>query len=38
MTYPGMGHDLSRELWPAIADEIAGVAGVGSRTEEEHTG
>lgn len=25
--YPGMGHDLPRALWPAIADEIAGIAG-----------
>jgi pimeloyl-ACP methyl ester carboxylesterase len=22
VTYPGMGHDLPRELWPAIIDEI----------------
>ncbi|MET0864041.1 MAG: alpha/beta hydrolase [Nakamurella sp.] len=26
--YPGMGHDLPRALWPAIADEIAATAGV----------
>jgi pimeloyl-ACP methyl ester carboxylesterase len=24
--YPGMGHDLPRELWPAIVDEIAALA------------
>lgn len=23
VTYPGMGHDLPRELWPAIIDEIS---------------
>jgi pimeloyl-ACP methyl ester carboxylesterase len=27
VTYAGMGHDLPRPLWPAIADEIAAVAG-----------
>jgi pimeloyl-ACP methyl ester carboxylesterase len=26
VTYPGMGHDLPRELWPAIADEIRALA------------
>ncbi len=27
VTYPGMGHDLPRELWPAIIDEIHRTAG-----------
>jgi pimeloyl-ACP methyl ester carboxylesterase len=27
VTYPGLGHDLPRELWSAFADEIAAVAG-----------
>lgn len=26
VTFPGMGHDLPRELWPAIIDEIRAVA------------
>ena len=26
VSYPGMGHDLPRELWPAIIDEIATLA------------
>jgi pimeloyl-ACP methyl ester carboxylesterase len=26
MTFPGMGHDLPAELWPAICDEIRAVA------------
>jgi pimeloyl-ACP methyl ester carboxylesterase len=26
VTYPGMGHDLPRELWPAITDEISTLA------------
>lgn len=26
VTYPGMGHDLPRELWPAVIDEIHAVA------------
>lgn len=26
VTYPGMGHDLPRELWPTIVDEIATLA------------
>ena len=25
-TYPGMGHELPRPLWPAIAGEIAALA------------
>ncbi|GAA0412834.1 alpha/beta hydrolase [Microbispora corallina] len=25
--YPGMGHDLPRELWPAVVDEVRAVAG-----------
>lgn len=33
VTYPGMGHDLPRELWPAVVDEIAAVAGLGSRAQ-----
>lgn len=27
VTYPGMGHELPRALWPAIVDEIAALAG-----------
>jgi pimeloyl-ACP methyl ester carboxylesterase len=23
LTFPGMGHDLPRELWPAIVDAVA---------------
>jgi pimeloyl-ACP methyl ester carboxylesterase len=26
VTYPGMGHDLPRELWPAIIDEIHAIS------------
>jgi pimeloyl-ACP methyl ester carboxylesterase len=26
VTYPGMGHELPRQLWPAMADEIRAVA------------
>ena len=26
ITYPGMGHDLPRDLWPAITDEIHAIA------------
>src|SRR4029077_385325 len=26
-SYPGMGHDLSRELWPTIVAEISALAG-----------
>jgi pimeloyl-ACP methyl ester carboxylesterase len=26
VTYPGMGHDLPRDLWPAIVDEIHAIA------------
>ncbi|WP_410578333.1 alpha/beta fold hydrolase [Amycolatopsis sp. lyj-108] len=26
VTYPGMGHDLPRELWPAVIDEIHAIA------------
>jgi pimeloyl-ACP methyl ester carboxylesterase len=26
VSYPGMGHDLPRELWPAILDEITALA------------
>jgi hypothetical protein len=26
VTFPGMGHDLLTELWPAICDEIRAVA------------
>jgi len=29
VSYPGMGHDLPRELWPAIVDEVATLAGLG---------
>ncbi len=25
VTYPGMGHDLPRELWPAMINEICGI-------------
>jgi pimeloyl-ACP methyl ester carboxylesterase len=28
VTYPGMGHNLPRELWPALLDEIQQVAAV----------
>jgi pimeloyl-ACP methyl ester carboxylesterase len=27
VTYPGMGHDLPRALWPSIIDEISALAG-----------
>jgi pimeloyl-ACP methyl ester carboxylesterase len=27
VTYPGMGHDLPRDLWPSIIDEIHATAG-----------
>lgn len=27
VTYPGMGHDLPRALWPAILEEISALAG-----------
>jgi pimeloyl-ACP methyl ester carboxylesterase len=39
VTYPGMGHDFPRELWPSIQDEIAklaaqhGSVGAGSAAE-----
>jgi pimeloyl-ACP methyl ester carboxylesterase len=26
VTYPGMGHDLPRELWPAMLDEVSALA------------
>jgi hypothetical protein len=26
VTYPGMGHDLPRALWPAMLDEIRTLA------------
>ena len=26
VTYPGMGHDLPRALWPSILDEITALA------------
>jgi pimeloyl-ACP methyl ester carboxylesterase len=26
-SYPGMGHDLPRELWPTIVAEISALAG-----------
>jgi hypothetical protein len=26
VTYPGMGHDLPRALWPSIIDEIRTLA------------
>jgi pimeloyl-ACP methyl ester carboxylesterase len=26
VSYPGMGHDLPRELWPAVTDEIDAIA------------
>lgn len=26
VTYPGMGHDLPRQLWPSIIDEITAIA------------
>ncbi|GAA1963912.1 alpha/beta hydrolase [Amycolatopsis minnesotensis] len=29
VTYPGMGHDLPRELWPAVIDEIHALAAKG---------
>jgi pimeloyl-ACP methyl ester carboxylesterase len=29
VTYPGMGHGLPVQLWPAITDEIADLAGLG---------
>ena len=28
VTYPGMGHDLPRALWPAMLDEISALTGV----------
>lgn len=28
VTYPGMGHDLPRQLWPAIIEEISSIADV----------
>lgn len=28
VTYPGMGHDLPRELWPTFTDEISKITGV----------
>lgn len=30
VSYPGMGHDLPRELWPAMIDEITALAALGS--------
>jgi pimeloyl-ACP methyl ester carboxylesterase len=27
VTYPGMGHDIPRELWASITDEISAIAG-----------
>jgi pimeloyl-ACP methyl ester carboxylesterase len=26
VTYPGMGHNLPPQLWPALVDEIAAIA------------
>lgn len=31
VTYPGMGHELPRELWPAFADEISQLADVAAQ-------
>jgi pimeloyl-ACP methyl ester carboxylesterase len=31
VAYPGMGHNLPEELWPAIIDEIRAVAGIPNR-------
>lgn len=28
VTYPGMGHDLPRDLWPQVVDEVAKIAGL----------
>jgi pimeloyl-ACP methyl ester carboxylesterase len=30
VAYPGMGHDLPRELWPTMVDEIAATAALAS--------
>ncbi len=32
ITFPGMGHDLPRELWPSITEAIAELARQPSRT------
>jgi pimeloyl-ACP methyl ester carboxylesterase len=32
VTYPGMGHELPRELWPAFVDEISQLADVAARS------
>ena len=33
VTYPGMGHDLPRTLWPAILDEICALARAGREAD-----
>jgi len=35
VTFPGMGHDLPRELWPRIVDEISRTSGWGTAVEAE---
>jgi len=32
LVIPGMGHDLPRQVWPAIADALGRVAGRAERT------
>ncbi len=34
--FPGMGHELPRDLWPQFADEITAIAAVGRRQQAQH--
>jgi pimeloyl-ACP methyl ester carboxylesterase len=38
VTYPGMGHDLPRALWPAILEEISALAGQAGETQHRPAG
>lgn len=36
--FPGMGHDLPRDLWPQFADEIAAIARAGREAQAQRAG
>ncbi len=38
VTFPGMGHDLPRALWPQIVDLVAGLADAADRTRRQAAG